>query len=83
MGLNTACVVHFELKNINRSKKFVKMRSYSAMVLSIFLIEDCEGKTKFVPYFSACKISYPRYDIQEYSFPQIKHKPDIFRYSRP
>ena len=69
MTLKIACVVYFELKNIKRNKNFVKIRSSLCNgFVYFFSIEDCEGKTKFVPFFRACKISYPRYDMQENSF---------------
>ena len=72
MRLKLASVVYFELKNINRKKNFVKILSYlcNGFVMS-FLIEDYEGKTNVVPFFRACQLPYPRYDIQEYGFFEI------------
>ena len=69
MRLKVACLVYFELKNINRKKNFVKILSYLCNgFVMFFLIEDYEGKTNFVPIFRLCQFPYPRYDIQEYGF---------------
>ena len=38
------------------------------VLLCLFLIEDFEGKTNVVPFFRACQLPYPKYDIQEYGF---------------
>ena len=85
MRLKVACLVYFELKNINRHKNFVKILSYLCNgFVMFFLIEDYEGKTNFVPIFRLCQFPYPRYDIQEYGFfRKNKHISDIFRFSRP
>ena len=85
MRLKLASVVYFEQKNINRKKKFVKILSYlcNGSVI-VFLIEDYEGKTNFVPIFRLYQFPYRRYDIQEYGFfRKDKHISDIFRFSRP
>ena len=85
MRLKVACLVYFELKNINRNKNFVKILSYLCNgFVMFFLIEDYEGKTNFVPIFRLCQFPYPRYDIQEYGFfRKNKHISHIFRLSRP
>ena len=85
MRLKVACLVYFELKNINRHKNFVKILCYLCNgFVMFFLIEDYEGKTNFVPIFRLCQFPYPRYDIQECGFfRKNKHISDIFRFSRP
>ena len=52
MRLKVACVVYFELKNINRNKNFVKITSYLCNgFVMFFLIEDYEGKTNYRSFF--------------------------------
>ena len=44
MRLKVACLVYFELKNINRKKNLVKISSYLCNgFVMFFLIEDYEG----------------------------------------
>ena len=84
MRLKIACLVYFELKNINRNKNFVKILSYLCNgFVMFFLIEDYEGKTNFVHFFRLFQFPYPTYDIQEYGFfRKNKHISDIFSFSR-